>query len=182
MGNADTKTKIFESLRELAKNSPIDKITVKDIAKHAGITTQTFYNHFPDKYEVVVWAYKNRIEKIYELKSEQELSWRGFLALLVNGYKKNGTFIRNAFRNTHGDDAYILKSSEYLCEAIEKDLLLKKNVDELPLEIIMLIKLYVGGVMNVLAMWVFDTEQISEEKMVEILIDGVPEKIKSFYL
>ena len=182
LGNLDTKERIHKALRELAKNTPIDKITVKQIAQQAGITTQTFYNHFPDKYELAAWAYKKRIENLFERKNKEELTWGEVLHLLIRGYKNNDKFIMNAFRNTHGEDSYLLKSAEYLCESIEKDMTAKNNGNELPLEIRMLIKLYVGGIINVIALWVSGFEELTEDDMVSILADGVPEKLKEFYI
>lgn len=44
------KTILADSFRELAENSSIDKITVKDIADNCGYSSATFYRQFQDKY------------------------------------------------------------------------------------------------------------------------------------
>ena len=49
----DTKELLKNSLIELAKKKPIDKITIKQVSENAGVTSQTFYNHFSDKYDMV---------------------------------------------------------------------------------------------------------------------------------
>ena len=49
----DTKELLKNSLIELAKKKPIDKITIKQVSENAGVTSQTFYNHFSDKYELL---------------------------------------------------------------------------------------------------------------------------------
>lgn len=48
---------ITESTVELLRTRDVAKITVKDIAQNCGISTQTFYNHFRDKYQVVARYY-----------------------------------------------------------------------------------------------------------------------------
>ena len=44
---------LAESLKEIAKTKPIEKITIKEITDKAGVIRPTFYNHFQDKYELV---------------------------------------------------------------------------------------------------------------------------------
>ena len=43
-------SKLLKSAVELFNNSPLqpEKITVTEIAKHAGVSTATAYNHFPE--------------------------------------------------------------------------------------------------------------------------------------
>ena len=41
---------LAESLKELSKTRPIDRITIKEITDKAGVIRPTFYNHFQDKY------------------------------------------------------------------------------------------------------------------------------------
>ena len=52
-----TKDLITESTRELMRSGSAEKLTVKMIAENCGITPQTFYNHFHDKYEVIARIY-----------------------------------------------------------------------------------------------------------------------------
>ena len=46
---------LAESLKELSKSRPIEKITIKEITDKAGVIRPTFYNHFQDKYELLEW-------------------------------------------------------------------------------------------------------------------------------
>ena len=48
MKNDEMRDRFLASLRKLAQNTPIDKITVRQISETAGVSTQTFYNYFPD--------------------------------------------------------------------------------------------------------------------------------------
>ena len=46
---------LAESLKELSKSRPLEKITIKDITDKASVIRPTFYNHFQDKFELVEW-------------------------------------------------------------------------------------------------------------------------------
>ena len=61
----DTKELLRDSLIELARKKPLDKITIKQVSENAGVTSQTFYNHFRDKYDMVLWAYRNRVDDVF---------------------------------------------------------------------------------------------------------------------
>ena len=52
---------LAESLKELSKTRPIDKITIKEITDKAGVIRPTFYNHFQDKYELLEWIVREEL-------------------------------------------------------------------------------------------------------------------------
>ena len=53
-----TSKQIFaETLLELSKRMPVDKITVKQIVDESGLSLQTFYNHFLDKADLILWIH-----------------------------------------------------------------------------------------------------------------------------
>lgn len=52
-----TRTLIQDSTRELLRATPLEKLSVKDIAGNCGISVRTFYNNFCDKFDVVSSIY-----------------------------------------------------------------------------------------------------------------------------
>ena len=50
-----SRVKIFNALERLLKDSELDEITVRQICEEAGVGRATFYAHFKDKYDVVLW-------------------------------------------------------------------------------------------------------------------------------
>ena len=55
----NVEKKLIESFKELAKRTPIEKITIQEIVEGAGVIRPTFYNHFQDKYELLEWIITN---------------------------------------------------------------------------------------------------------------------------
>lgn len=49
----EVEKQLIKSFKELVMTTPVDKITIKEIADGAGVIRTTFYNHFQDKYEVI---------------------------------------------------------------------------------------------------------------------------------
>lgn len=67
------------SLIELSKEKSLAKITVSDIVNRAGAGRQTFYNHFRDKNDLIIWIFRRT------LAGEQEIvETSGYFAYLVN--------------------------------------------------------------------------------------------------
>ncbi len=54
---------LAESLKELSRTRPIEKITIKEITDKAGVIRPTFYNHFQDKYELLEWIVREELMK-----------------------------------------------------------------------------------------------------------------------
>lgn len=48
-----TRYVFAQAIKDLIKMTSLDKITVTDIVIRSGMTRQTFYRHFKDKYDLV---------------------------------------------------------------------------------------------------------------------------------
>ena len=48
-----TKYKLTAAMKECMKTTPVDRITVTSIVKGVGVTRQTFYRNFLDKYDLI---------------------------------------------------------------------------------------------------------------------------------
>lgn len=62
MKQISTKQYFEESLRELCSLKSFDNISVRDIADNCGMSTRTFYNHFRDKQDLVLWMFTSKFE------------------------------------------------------------------------------------------------------------------------
>ena len=92
-----TKNKLSVSLRKLLLKKNIDKITVGEIAKEAGVNRQTFYYHFQDIYDLIEWIYMNEI--IQELKIINFFDdWQKSCDFILNYILKNQNFISKTYK------------------------------------------------------------------------------------
>ena len=48
------------------KTTPVDRITVKDIVEGSGLTRQTFYRNFKDKYDLINWYFDKLVLQSFE--------------------------------------------------------------------------------------------------------------------
>lgn len=54
MNRVNTKQMLADSIMRLMMKKSIDDITVQEIADQCGISRQTFYHHFSDKYALSI--------------------------------------------------------------------------------------------------------------------------------
>lgn len=57
----DMKKLLSEALIELCNEKSLSKISVQDIIKKVGTSRQTFYNHFRDKNDIIIWTYSTHV-------------------------------------------------------------------------------------------------------------------------
>lgn len=55
--NRITKETFARALKELLKERPLTKISVKDITEQCELSRNAFYYHFKDKYELINWIF-----------------------------------------------------------------------------------------------------------------------------
>lgn len=58
-----------------AVDGPIDKLSVKDICKNAGIARDTFYRHFDTKYHIAIWHGKF-VQSLYLDNVGRTIDWK----------------------------------------------------------------------------------------------------------
>ena len=56
--------RLAEGLKTLVRSEPLDKITVKQITEAAGVSRQTFYRCFLDKYDLVNWYFERLVDQL----------------------------------------------------------------------------------------------------------------------
>lgn len=66
LGRMNSKELLAESLLELIQTKPLNKIKIKEIADNCSISRETFYYHFFDRYELMIWIYENQVKEIIE--------------------------------------------------------------------------------------------------------------------
>ena len=52
-----TKYRLAQAMKVCMKEKPVDRITVQEIVDVCGVTRQTFYRKFLDKYDLINWYF-----------------------------------------------------------------------------------------------------------------------------
>lgn len=61
-----TKYRLARAMKECMKSTSVENITVKQITENCGLTRQTFYRNFLDKYDLINWYFDKLLVKSFE--------------------------------------------------------------------------------------------------------------------
>lgn len=177
-----TAKEIFkEAMIETAKTVPIDKITVKMLVEKSGLSLQTFYNHFRDKQDLVLYIHKAEGDNLLKRLEEGE-SFRELTLANIRFYRRHRDFMHNALLNTHGMDSYVIRSSLNAYESLKKYILKRFSLDELDEERDLLLKAYCFSCTFMYAEWAFSMKDVSEETFAGYVEDMMPEKLREYLI
>lgn len=173
----DMKLRIFQALYDLVMESPeakLDDVKITELCRRAEISKPTFYNHFADKYAVVVWIFEalgaNNFAQIgltmepYEaLLASSRTVWkyRGFLAkcLASKYYGSVYTYLEKMLRKG------LVYAAELHCEG------------PLPDRILFAIRFYAAAVESTAADWVSGATAYTPEEIVQCYVEVMPKAL-----
>jgi AcrR family transcriptional regulator len=68
-----TKQRLYQAFVDLARNTRVEELTVKDITAQATVNRATFYAHFADKDALLVEAIRSTFRQSVELRLQSEV-------------------------------------------------------------------------------------------------------------
>ena len=174
MSREDTKYVFAKSIMELMESQSLDKITVTDIVKTSGMTRQTFYRYFKDKYDLVNWYFERLADKSFKQISNSYT--------LKEGLTKKFTFLLNdcvffseAFKSK---DYNNIENYDYqsILELYKK--IIYNKIGDIPDDIMFLLEMYCHGSITMTVEWATTGMERSPEEMADLLISALPQKLE----
>ena len=178
MNEHDSTRYLFaQSIKDLMTKQSLDKMTVTDIVKHSGMTRQTFYRYFKDKYDLVNWYFEKLV-----LKSFEEMNQGGSLQEALNlkfaFIEQEHAFFKEAFKS---NDYNNLIHYDFCCiYDFYKNYIYKNTGKTLSSDIDFLLNMYCRGSVDMTVEWVLNDIPIKKEEIVSYLIEAIPDKLKEY--
>ena len=107
--NNDIKYRLANAMKKCMYSSPVEKITVKEISDACGVTRQTFYRNFKDKYDLINWYFDKILVESFRQMGEGHTVYES----LVNKFEyiqMEQLFFKAAFKN---DDQNNLREHDF---------------------------------------------------------------------
>ena len=93
-----TKYELADAMKRRMKTAPVEKITVKEIVEACGVTRQTFYRNFQDKYDLINWYFDKILLESFEHMGEGKTVYEG-LVKKFEYIEQEKLFFRAAFKS-----------------------------------------------------------------------------------
>ena len=91
-----TKRALSNALREAMQEIPFQKISITDICSRCDMNRKSFYYHFKDKYDLVIWIFDTEFGIIAD-KFSKASKWE-YLTALCRYFDENRDFYRRAIK------------------------------------------------------------------------------------
>ena len=170
------KELLGESLEELLKSKPFEKITVQEIAENCGVGRRTFYNNFTDKHDLATWLYIRQLNEFVDNRDSAKLE----------------DFIRHSTEVVAKDQQIIKALDKYKGQNNIRDSLAQPMVDiyvqvieryhdfKVSREMKQDIEFYVGGQIAYVARIIQNMELPTPQEATEYFVRCIPASLKQF--
>ena len=154
------------------KEKDLEKITVSDVVKKAGIVRSTFYNHYENIPALVTAIEDKTIEDIFSLmetfhpKDDADIC-KSFFVTICN-YTMNNPFLANLLRSPRGDEFFekaLTMFHRYVAEVTQKVASSSHSKEELSY----MVACTIGSTLGVLHKWTKDNFAVPAEAVADIL-------------
>ncbi len=173
-----TKYRLAASMKECMKTAPVDRITVKNIVEGCGLTRQTFYRNFLDKYDLINWYFdKLVLQSFAQIGMGHTVgeSLERKLRFIVD----EKVFFTEAFRS---DDRNSLKEHDFeLILQFYTDLIARRTSQPLKEDIRFLLELYCRGSVYMTVKWVLGGMKATPGEMSAKLVEAIPPKLEQLF-
>lgn len=173
--NLATRYKLATSLKALVRSEPLDRITVKQIAEGCGVSRQTFYRCFLDKYDLVNWYFERLVEQSFK-EMGVSLTLREGLLNKFNFIKAEQSFFACAF-GSHDANSLMAYDYDYIYRFYSE--IIQKKTGPLDGDTQFLLEMYCRGSIHMTAQWAVTGMKRSPAQMVELLIESMPERLEA---
>lgn len=167
------KWELARTLIGMMEHKTIDKITVRDICKACGTSTQNFYYHFKDKFDLLTWYYIQDIENVWYSNPDRPGSEN-----MHEAYEhiwKQRDFYRNGFED-NSDNSLVNHIIDFEI-TLYTDVLKRRNV-EIDKKMEFVIRYHSCACAEMTRYWLLGENPVNPKKFTELIMDSMPVKLR----
>lgn len=166
------KLRLAEAMKRCMARRGLEDITIKEITAEAGVSRQTFYRHFLDKYDLVNWYFDRLLGDSFREMGFGRTIYEG-LVRKFRFIQAEKVFFCNAFRSKQQNN---LKDHDFRqIFAFYRDLYRKKTGEALQGESLALLEMYCQSSIYMTVKWVeCDKEHITPEQLADLMLKAMP--------
>lgn len=169
-----TKFRLAQSMKECMKTTSVDNITVKQITEQCGLTRQTFYRNFLDKFDLINWYFDILLNKSFEHMGMGKTIYEA-LEKKFTYIQEEHAFFAAAFRY---DSQNSLRQHDFELILSFYENLIKEKTGKLPeKKIHFLLEMYCQGSIYMTVQWVLGEIQITPQELASLLVEAMPNQV-----
>ena len=150
----DIKYRLANAMKECLVSSSVEKVTVKEIVDTCGVTRQTFYRNFQDKYDLINWYFDKILVESFRQMGEGETVYES----LVNKFE------------------YIQMIRQFYIDQIES-----RSHRKISEKILFQLEIYCQGSVFMTVQWVLGYRQFTPQELARLLADSMPAELERVF-
>ena len=174
----NTRYLLAQSIKQCMKTTPVDDITIRQIVENCGLTRQTFYRNFLDKYDLINWYFDKLLLRSFEHMGSGKTIYEG-LTRKFDYIREERVFFAAAFRS---DDQNSLKSHDFeLIYQFYTDLICKKTGAAPDEETAFLLEMYCQSSIYMTVKWVLGGMKLPTDQLAARMVQAMPGKLEQLF-
>ncbi len=182
MKRKTAKEILADSFLELAEKKTVDKITVMEISENCGYSTTTFYRQFSDKYDLMAWAYTQRLEAILTGFDRDLQGWKRTWLDAALFYNEQKEYLKNLLLHTSGFDSFVRNMQRIHYESLRKIIQETVSPAELDVKMEMYVRAYCQGTVDLTCDWILGKYDAGPKELAEVYENLLPIPLKEYLL
>ncbi|PYF06366.1 TetR/AcrR family transcriptional regulator [Ureibacillus chungkukjangi] len=173
----ETKRILSVSLKEIMRNKPLEKISIRELTEKANVNRQTFYYHFEDIYDLLKWTFQQETVQLLDV-DENSLFWKQGLLQLFKYLEVNKEFCLNALQSLgrgHLKRFFYSDISTMLGKVIKS---LCKNLNASEEHVAFLTHFYTLSLAGLVESWLLGEMDQTPEEIIEIIDTFIQDQIR----
>lgn len=173
-----TRRDILRAYNTLIKKSSMERITIDQLVKEAGISRATFYRYFKDKYDVMNYNYKILLDSMGT--PEKSNSYKDLYRNLYKYGQKNWKFLQNAFETT-GRNSFGEYIETYSMQLVEQITMHNRGGSGLTETEKLQCDVFIRGIPYMYRKWIFEKYTLSPDEAAQALYEIMPATLRDLW-
>jgi len=172
------KKLLEQALMTLLEESSLDKVDVRELAKQAGLSRQTFYYNFKNKQDMIDWIFKKNNEKAKQ-SFQETYSLHDYILTTLNTIAQNRQFYANVLLGDYQKDVSPGPFEQGIISSIQ-EIELHSNLGRMSTEQWDSLIFFAFGAKGMVMHWLTDNMRVNAEAMTGIILANIPTTLKDY--
>jgi AcrR family transcriptional regulator len=175
---SDVKYRLASAMGECMKTSPVEAITVREITNRCGVSRQTFYRNFLDKYDLINWYFDKLLTRSFDQMGKGRTITES-LILKFNYIREERHFFTAAFRN---DDQNNLREHDFAMIFAFYRNLIREKTGEFPAPAMEeVLEMYCWAQIYRTVKWVLGGMRMSSRELAQVMVNAMPQPVERLF-
>lgn len=175
----DSRRFLREELVRQMQQTPVDKLTVQGLCDACGVSKQTFYRHYADKYALLEECFELYVLKPFE-EGVGHMSFYDSLVRHFHTMRDQQTFVRNGYLSSDVNGLY--QVDVRLTRSALEGRLREQGVDVTDSLVSFALGVNLYGSITLIREWVLGGMHASDEEMAWLVTATMPDVIRPYFV